>query len=175
MYTRHATWNGAILLLLYYCFTTALLLLYYCFTTITHNMQHELVLFYYCFTTALLLLYYCFTAALLLSHITCNMTFSRVRATLKKKITQYDYSKTQYFFFPTNVFDDNVSFTFKFSKVSAPYVNAFSIYYTHTFVISSYTNAICNIKLQYVVWNVSATLKYHSTLLHTYFFYILHI
>ena len=57
--------ESAALLMLYYCFTSALLLLYF---DIREREAPEstaaLLLLYYCFTTALLLLYYCFTTAL---------------------------------------------------------------------------------------------------------------
>jgi hypothetical protein len=58
---RHAQAALPALLLLYFCFTTALLL-----PAPPCGTLEQRSLLYYCFTTALLLLYYCFTTALLL-------------------------------------------------------------------------------------------------------------
>ena len=57
--------SRAVVLLLYYCCTTAVLLLYYCCTTVV-------LLLYYCCTTAVLLLYYCCTTVVLLLYYCCT-------------------------------------------------------------------------------------------------------
>ena len=67
--------SPGLLVLLYYCFTTALLLLYCCVIELARpqvSLKQKIcgaraspglsLLLYYCFTTALLLLYYCYTS-----------------------------------------------------------------------------------------------------------------
>ena len=69
-------WQRRMMLLPYYCCTTAVLLLYYCCTTAVLLLYYccttAVLLLYYCCTTAVLLLYYCCTAAVLLLYCCCT-------------------------------------------------------------------------------------------------------